>query len=329
MAYRPLRLLVLAPLFAACVTEPTLRGPLPVRNNHPAQLLVQHLPPTPATALPAGEVAVRLQASYSSLFLTGSGNGNTFQMDGEYLRTALTARIGLFADTEVGCELPFGHTSGGFLDSFLIDYHKALGLPDQDRDVLPKNAFRIAATQDGEQVWSVDGGGFELLDVPLHLSHTLRRPDDAGPGIALRAGIELPTGDERAGYGNGEPDYAVGVLFEQRAYGCAFVAHLQHTFAGTPASMREAGLRFGDVTAVGLGAELPLAQDLAGFLQFEYETSALRNLDLATVSRKQFLVWVGGRYLLAPHCAIEVAFGEDLQGYVSPDFTAWLGLAFL
>ena len=40
-------------------------------------------------------------------------------------------RQGLGDGLEFGFELPFAHTSGGFLDRFLIDYHDALGLPDQ------------------------------------------------------------------------------------------------------------------------------------------------------------------------------------------------------
>lgn len=328
MPQRLLLLLVLAPWLGGCVAEPTMRGPLPVRNNHPAQLTVQHLPLHPVETPPAGDLRLRWQASYSSLFLSGAANGNTFAMDGEYLRTSLACRLGLGADTEFGLELPFAHTSGGFLDSFLIDYHDALGLPNQDRHAVPKNNFRVAASQGGTTVWSLDDEGFALLDVPLYVSHTLWRPED-GLGVAVRAGIELPTGDDRRGFGSGEPDYALGVLLQRRWLGCEFYAQLQHTFAGTPRQSRDAGFAFADVTALALAAELPLTADLAAFVALEYETSTLRELDLRTVGRNQFLLWFGGRWLAAPHCAVEAALGEDLQGYVSPDFTAWLGVALL
>ncbi|MCA8952023.1 MAG: DUF3187 family protein [Planctomycetes bacterium] len=310
---------------AGCVATPRFAGPLPVRNQHPAQLTVLHLPPARATVLPAEAADIRLDAAYSSLFLNGTGFARSYYMDGEYLRFGPTLRAGLGSDLELSVGLPFAHASGGFLDAFLIDYHDVLGLPDQNRDSVENGDFRVDATRNGNTVWRLEPGGVELADVPLSLTWQLRELDD-GPALALRGGLELPTGDDDKGYGNGELDWGVGGLLEQRWAGMAFYCHAQHTFAGTPAIARRGGLSFADVTSLGATAELPLFEQLNALVQVEWETSTLRHLGLEVTDREQVLLWVGGRYHFAERAALEFGFGEDLVGYVSPDFTAWIGL---
>lgn len=314
-------------MLAGCVAPTEWRGPLPVRNQHPAQLLVQSMPPRRAVTQAAGDAAVRTDAAYSSLFLLGSGGGNWFVMDGEYLRTSLSAGVGLGQGLELGVELPMAHTSGGFLDSFLIDYHEVFGFPDQARDTTPKNQFEVQAWQGSQQVWQMQSSSFEWLDVPLTLSWAPTGQKNQGPGTAvlLRAGIELPTGDQHRGYGNGQIDTTFGAVLEQRFEQVALYGHLQHTFAGTPAPSRDAGLQWQDVTAAGFGAELPLSKHFSAQVQLGYETSTLRDLDLGATARDQLLLWVGGRWSVSPAWSLEFAFGEDLISHVSPDFTAWVG----
>jgi hypothetical protein len=312
---------------AGCATHPERHGPLPVRNQHPAQLTVMHLPPASTEVLPAGNMAARADAAYSSLFLSGSaaGGANSFRMDGEYLRAATQLRVGLGGGAELAVELPVAHASGGFLDSFLIDYHKLFGFPDQGRSQVPEGDFSIVARDGGQTAWQVEPGHVELLDVPLFVTWQLRDAAE-GLGLAVRGGVELPTGNADRGYGSGELDYSAGILLEHHSGQVTWYGHLQHTLAGTPDQARAAGLHFADVTSLGLGAELPLMDTVNALVQVEYETSTLRNLGVAAVERDQFLLWCGARWRAGERWAVEVGFGEDLQGKVSPDFTAWLGI---
>ena len=75
-------------LAAACAAPEDFGGPLPLRNQHPAQLLVQHLPPRSAAVLGADTISLRTDAAYTSLFLFGSNAAGSYTMDGEYLRAA-------------------------------------------------------------------------------------------------------------------------------------------------------------------------------------------------------------------------------------------------
>ena len=110
-----------------------------VRTQHPAQLTVMTLPHKTAD-LAQGEVRTHWTNGYSSLFLSGSGGGNAFAMDGEYLRTAIGARWGITDRLEVDVEIPFASTTGGFLDEFVVDWHDFFGFPNHGRDTAPKRS---------------------------------------------------------------------------------------------------------------------------------------------------------------------------------------------
>ena len=92
-------------LLGGCVSAQTFSGPLPVRNQHPAQLTVLHMAPADTSVLDAGSMRLRADAAYSSLFLAGSDGGDSFEMDGEYLLVTPTWQAGL-SMAGVGASLP-------------------------------------------------------------------------------------------------------------------------------------------------------------------------------------------------------------------------------
>jgi hypothetical protein len=318
---------VLGGLCGACAATNDWQGPLPVRNQHPAQLTVLHLDPAAAATLPQGAVAARADLAYTSLFLSGSGGGSSFAMDGELLRADLKLRIGLTDRVEAQAALPVLYTTGGFLDGFLIRYHQFFGLPDQDRRNVPENQFQVLATYQGTPVFAMQEHEFGFGDVPLALTASLLAPGPGTPGVAVRAGIELPTGDPDRGFGNGQLDWGGGVLLTLPLDPVTLHGHLQHTFAGSPPAARAAGLAFGDVTSAGLAAEIMLLDDLAALVQVEWETSTLRDLGFERVSKDQALIWLGARMRLHRGLHLELAIGEDLERFVSPDVTFWFGCA--
>jgi len=311
----------------ACTAVRPPGGPLPVRNQHPAQLTVLHLDPECAAPLPTGQVAMRADASYSSLFLNGSKGGNSYTMDGEYLRARLGARVGLGSGFDLGADLPVAYTTGGFLDSFVIKWHNLWNFPDQGRSDVPQDQFQVSAVANGTEAFAVRDNALELMDLPIRLKWCPLEPSPGGIGVALQASVELPTGNDQHGFGNGGVDYGTGVLFEWWPGAVALSAHYGYTIAATPAKSRAAGLDFADVSSAGIGAEVPVGGDFAALVQFEYETSTLRNLHFDRVSRDQVLLWVGGRASLSSRLQIEFAIGEDLTQDIAPDFSLFAGLS--
>lgn len=312
-------------LLGGCATRSEAQGPLPVRNQHPAQLLVMSMPPASTRTLASGAVAVRGDAAYSSLWLVGGAPGRQWRMDGEYLRAATTARFGLGGGLEAALELPVAHTSGGFLDDFLIDYHDLFGMPDQDRDIAPRDRFDIGLRANGTEVWGVDADGLTLLDAPVTLTWRLTDPK-AAVGAAVRGGVELPLGDADRGYGNGGVEPSVGVLVDRVAGAFSFYGHAQYTWAETPDRTAAAGLQFADVAAAGVGAEIAVVDGAHAYVQLAWEQSTLRRFGLAETDDDQALLWIGGRLRCSDDLAVELGFGEDLIALVSPDFTAWVGM---
>ena len=315
--------------FAACSTETPFYGPLPVRNQHPAQLTVLHMDPRSAVTLDSGSLDVRADAGYTSLFQAGSSGGDSIVMDGEILRTRLVGRVGLGDGWETWAELPFAYTTGGFLDDFLIDWHDFWGFSDQGRSSAPKNQWLVEARQGGVTAYEMnDPGGIELMDIPIGIAWNPEWFSDPSLDVLLRGAVELPTGDEDEGFGNGELDYSLGLVGEYRFEGWSLTAHVQHTFAGTPDQAQSAGLDFSDVTSFGVGAEVSLGPTTTGLIQTELESSTLRDLGVSEAEDEQWLLWIGGRQLLGKGFYLEVALGEDLSG-APPDFTAWLAVGWM
>lgn len=314
-----------------CVALPEdapLHGPMAIRNQHPAQLTVQRLLPR-TSHLDSGVVESRVDLAYTSLFLSGQdvATGNSFLMDGEYLRTAVSARYGLDHGFAIGAELPFVHTTGGFLDSFITDWHDLFGFPNRGRENFPSNDFNVRAERGNTTAFEVEERSLELADIPLELSWTAIEPTpESRWGLALRAGIELPTGDDDRGIGNGETDFAVGVVGEYRGRAVGFTAHIEHTFAGTPDRASRAGLAFRDVTSFGAGVEWVLYPGFAAIVQTEYETSTLRDLGFPRAADDQWNIWTGARVMLTDRTGLEITVGEDLSTYIAPDFTVWFAL---
>ena len=280
---------------AGCVATPPDQGPLPVRNQHPAQLTVLHLDPVAAVTVPEGELRLRAGLAYTSMFLSESNFGDSYVMDGELLRTGVTATVGLTDSVDLQVELPTVYASGGFLDGFLIDYHKALGLPDQGRSEVPKNRYQVDAFYQGQEVYRLQDDELLLADLPIAVGWSVVRPQPGRPGLLLRAGGELPPGDARKGSGNGKVDAALGLASSLPCSYGTWHAFAQHSFAGTPDEVEVTGFRYRDVSSLGLGLEVGLTEDLAALVQTEWETSVLGDLDLGDSSGPQWLLWLGGR----------------------------------
>lgn len=302
---------------------------MPVRNQHPVQLTVLNMPPGSAVSPSRGDGAVRVDTAYSSYFVAGTGGGNSFEMDGELARTGFKAGVGLGGGLAVHGEIAFAHTSGGFLDSFLIDYHEFFGFPEQGRTTVPRNRFAVNARRSGALAYEMDETGIAPLDLPLELRWSfLPLNENEGFAAALRGAVELPIGDQARGFGNGGLDYSIGVMGEWRWPSAAVTAHLQHTIPATPDAARAVALDYADVTTMGVAGEVWVSDATAVLAQTTVETSTLRDLGFRAVEEPQWLLWLGLRTRVSPRVVMDLGFGEDLSIHSAPDFSAYLSFRF-
>ncbi len=228
---------------------------------------------------------------------------------------------------DLGVELPVLHATSGFLDRFVIGWHETFGFAEQGRSSAPKDAFDVSIAHDGVEVWAMEPYGVHLGDVPIELCWSPVVPGRDGPfGLALRGGIEVPTGAASRGYGSGGVDVALGVVGEIRLPTVAFTGQLAMTEPSTPDALQRAGIDLREVWSFDLGAEIAVSDDFALLVGSGYESAALRTLGFSRAADDQWLLWIGMRQRTGPTSHVEIGFGEDLSRYVAPDFSAWLAV---
>lgn len=124
-------------------------------------------------------------------------------VDGEALRTAVSARYGLTRSFSVSVEIPYVTQGLTGLESFVVDFHKAFGIRENGRDEFPRGRATVLLQYPGGPISLTD---FEpasgLGDVTATFSW--RRARSAG-GWTLGADIALkaPTGSAADFNGSG------------------------------------------------------------------------------------------------------------------------------
>ncbi len=168
-----------------------------------------------ATSRRFREPAVRLSLEHGSAFMGGTApDGEVLLLDGETSELALRWRVpvGRCRAVDVRGAL-LAHAEGVF-DGPIESWHEAFGLPNAGREEAPENRLSfVHVAADGERV-ALDRASAGLADLQLAFAWAPgcgRRVDGDDGSIVLRAGIDLPTGDESSWLGNGAPDVFVDV----------------------------------------------------------------------------------------------------------------------
>ena len=305
-------------------------APLAVRNQHPVQLTRMHAGPRPPRAVASGESEAELSVDWTSLWLRPGDGFDRIELDGEILRLTPTLRYGLGQGFDLSLGLPFQLTSGGVLDSFIETWHEIFALPQNRRDQFARDRFVVRADTFGafglQPAYQMNERPLRPADWPIALAWFPELDGEAW-SFGVQGGIELPTGDEDDGFGNGELDWMLGMIGSWRSERVALSAWGGWTWsADDPKRARSRGLQYGDAPNLGGSLEFALSDRLSALAQVEWERSLLQNLDDRHANRDQVLLWLGGRWRLGEQSALEFAVGEDLVRSVSPDVTfhvAW------
>jgi len=195
------------------------------------------------------------------------------------------------------------------------------------RSQAPHGRFGIQAIHDGSTAYRMDQRQISLLDLPIEAMWQIFEHQGAVDlDLAVRAAVELPTGDQQAGYGNGGLDYAVGVVGEIAIGPVALSTHVGHTSVATPDRARGAGLEYADGISSGIGLEAAMTEDLSAIVQVEMDQTVLRKLRHVHTESDQWVLWAGMRGRFSNGVQFELAFGEDLTLNSSPDFTVFFAL---
>lgn len=317
-----------ASLLACGAVEPepaSRKGPLPVRSEMPLSRLFLQLPAEPARALPDRATALALSASYTSVF-TGDGSAHAFVTeDAELLAVDAAVRHGLGAGMEIGIGLPLRYTTSGFLDAFLHRYHDALGLPDGGREDEVDGQFSGQLVHDGHTAWHLSEDRIGLGDVPIWWAGTLLHECPVNPAVKAKLAIEIPTGAQDQGFGNGKPDAGAQLLLEKGfgrwvAYGSA-----AGLVGGRPNQFRAAGVQMNPYHALSAGGELRLSTTWSLLTQLDYLASPLHGFGASSAADDQLLLSYGTAFA-AGSVLVKLFMIENLVGDTAPDFTIQGGI---
>jgi hypothetical protein len=292
-----------------------------VRLQHPVALtLLAFRPRRPLTREP-GRPGFALDAAYSSIFMNDTNAaGDMVLLDGEVLHTSLRARAGLGERTDVELELPFLYATSGFLDAFVDGWHELFGLPGGNRRSRPQDGFAMHWESEGQRVWELEGDRIGLLDIPVIVTHTLVEESERNVGLAVRAGVQVPTGSESRGFSNGELDYGLGALFERSRGRWTFSGAADLVFVGRSAAFRAAGIELDDLWDLQLGIEYRWS-DRVSLLSQSILTGPLSgDIELVQTTLPTFDFALGCVWDMPWDSRLIGTFREDLISEAGPDF---------
>ncbi len=301
------------------------RGPIRARSNGP---FVQQFPtirPRSAHTTPPGAVDLQVLSAYSSIFEVGSGPAGSVSFDGELWRTSAFVRTGLGERTDVEIEIPFLYASSGFLDVFIETWHGLLGLPDSGRETRPQFDYDMRLTAGGEDVFELTGNRFGLCDIPITLTQRVIDARGAAPSVYVSGLVELPTGSEDDGFGNGALEWGVGVGLESTVDDWSFGGGVGWNDRVRPTSFVAADLDVDDGIGVRADAEWRWTPESSLLIGLRFENAVSDDLGIEELSGDVLELDLGvaiddrwdGRWIFG--------FAEDLLSKSGPDFTAMLG----
>jgi hypothetical protein len=307
---------------------PIVRGPIPARTQAPIALTYLAFRPRRAVIQPEGKVGVGVLSAYSSIFQNGSSAQDSVVLDGEVWSNSLLLRWGAAEDCDLELELPVVYATSGFLDLFVENWHDFFGLPDGGRDSRPRFAYEMEATHGGQTAYSLEGNEPGLGDVPILYTRAIRDEDAQGPALAWRAGIELPTGSESRGFGNGKIDAGAGLLAERSWGRWTTTAGVDFVKRASSDSFERAGVEAQDDFSGQLGAEYRWNDGLSLVCGLAYDSPVTEDIALKEIDHGILSLDLGAAFDLAPGSRLILGFGEDLIAASGPDFTVSAALTF-
>lgn len=310
-------------------SEPPRRGPAPIHDEHlfaqPRLTLTALGPDT----LGRGRWSLRVSLAWANSFswtqdVAGEfPEDRRFLVDGESRTLDLTVARGVADGVDLAVRVPLRWRGGGVLDGLIDAWHGLVGLPDGDRGLFQRNAFRAEGrTARGARFsWSAASGcGLGGLEVGARLR--LKHGDRDSWSVALVPRLILPTATG--------PFEGNGLAIAAQAVGAKRLAGPLDLTVGAGAT---AG---GSRSVRGVGYARARSH---GFVALEWrpgrrwslvgETSAATRL-VEGVDSYPGLHWTASLTALvdlSPRARLETGFTENIKSQLStPDFALHFGL---
>jgi len=247
-------------------------------------------------------------------------------LDGETVRTNLRLRYGAGTRLELGADLVWLRHGGGMFDGFIRNWHHFFGLPGGDRAHQPEGRLLFEYWRDNRRLLYLHEPVSGFGDASLSAAWQLR--DTGNAALALRGGVELPTGDADRLLGSGSTDVHLE-LVSSRALERPKRTLTVHTGAGV-LSRSSADLLAGRQNAwVGHGFAA-LAWPVSNAIHLKAQVNAHTSLydsEVPELHSASVQLLLGGTAVIGEAFTFDVAVGEDLIGE-TPDVSLQLALRY-
>lgn len=317
-------------LLFGCVFPAAAVDVLPFHTTNQSPLIAIYGLPSIGDAVVAAKSggSWRMTLDLANHYVSDSNARESLVLDGESYRLALSGRYGVGRKIDLGVDVPFLLSGGGFLDQALESYHSTFGFPNGGRELAPQSRLRYRYQKNGVTVLNMDKSGQGLGDVSINGGWQLYQSVDGRRNLALRTNLKLPTGDSDTLRGSGGVDlalWAVGNIGHQFSLG-------QLTLFGAAGAM---GMTKGKILSdqqkplAGFGA-LGLGFSPAQWIELKIQTNAhtafYSDSDLKEISGASAQLTVGGALHFTPKTSLDIGVTEDIIVGTSPDVVLHLSL---
>jgi hypothetical protein len=315
----------------ACLASDMEITPFRTVNQRPLVQIFGLPAETSAAITPAGHLSISLTQDVASEYTVNGTTSEQIVLDGESYRWTLAARYGITERFEAGLEIPYILYGGGFLDSFIVDWHSAFGMPQGGRDTAPKNRLNYYYSKNGVQKLTMTHAGSGIGDIVLSGGMKLYDDQDnaAHDSLALRTSVKLPTGESGSLRGSGSTDFSLALCGSMNAF-------TEWGALGVYGSLGGVAMTRGDVLAdqqnnlVGFGT-LGLGWGPTEWISFKVQlnghTALYHDSTLTELSKSSLMLVSGGALKLPGDYLLDIGVSEDVAVATAPDVAFHLGLS--
>ncbi len=300
---------------ADSLAPPNTAEPLRVFNLNPFHTATGPPPSRGARVLPQNQTEIVLSLDAASYFSEYKRDGEWALVDGETYRPSMALSRGFGRGWEAFVEAPVIMHRGGVFDGFIEGWHDFFGLPQGGRKDAPRDRLAVHYRKDGEALIDLNQNATAMGDLTLGVGYQLPTVPSGLDGIALRAAIQLPTGDEAVLSGRGKAGLSLsaatsGALpwaMETRRW--LWFARLGAVFADVPKPLDALDHRpsaFG-----GLGVSWQPLNRLRLVAQVDAQASPYVDAEAPQLADPVILLSFGGAVRVSRHSEIEIAIVED------------------
>lgn len=286
---------------------------------------------TSADITPPGTFLISTNQDLSSNYTVNKTTREQITLDGETYRLAFAARYGIAPRFEAGVEIPYLIQGGGFLDSFVIDWHNTFGLPQGGRASAFKGRLLYRYRKDGIQKLFLDHSGSGIGDISLTGGVSLYDVRSTGnhDSVSLKGAVKLPTGDSSYLRGSGGTDAMLQVCGSMNSNSEWGTLGVYGSIGGLAMSrsdvLRDQHNPFAGVGTFGLGwGPTPWISFKA---QLNGSTPLYRDSSLAEISKSPLLLIIGGALRFPGEYLLDIGVSEDVAVATAPDVSFHLGLS--